>query len=100
VDQILRVVAKPTHQKILFLVWNKERSAGEIAHHFPVTFGAVSQHLALLREADLVQVRKDGRQRFYRANRQALGPLAAYLEGIWRAHLDELRVLAEAAEQN
>lgn len=79
-------------------MWDAERSAGEIAGAFDVTFGAVSQHLGILRRAGLVVLRKDGTRRFYRANREALGPLAAMLEAMWAAEIDRLAALAEQAD--
>ncbi|HYE76676.1 MAG TPA: metalloregulator ArsR/SmtB family transcription factor [bacterium] len=94
----LRAIAEPRRQQILQLVWNRERSAGEIAAAFEVTFGAVSQHLKVLRDAGLVIHRKEGRQRYYRADPGALGPLAAYLEQLWTGHLTALKTLAEAEE--
>ncbi|SDY03198.1 DNA-binding transcriptional regulator, ArsR family [Amycolatopsis xylanica] len=95
----LAVVAEPRRRAILRLVWDAERSAGEVAEHFEVTFGAVSQHLGVLRRAGLVSVRKDGTRRFYRANREALGPLVHWLEQMWATELDRLAELAEAAER-
>ena len=95
----LSLVAEPSRREILRLVWRKERSAGEIAAEMPVTFGAVSQHLRLLREAGLVAMRKDGRRRMYVARPEALGPLAAALEAMWAEGLDRLRTLAEQEER-
>jgi DNA-binding transcriptional ArsR family regulator len=95
----LALVAQPTRQTILRLVWGCERSAGDIAARVDVTFGAVSQHLRLLTDAGLVERRKRGRHRLYRARREALGPLAATLEAMWSARLDRLKALAEAAER-
>jgi len=93
------VIAEPRRREILRLIWDAERQAGEIAEHFDVTFGAVSQHLGVLRRAGLVVVRRDGTRRFYRADRDALAPFAAVLEQMWGAQLDRLAILAEAAEQ-
>lgn len=90
------MVAEPRRREILRLVWDEEHSAGEIAAQFPVTFGAVSHHLTILREAGLVRMRRDGKRRLYRADRAALGDLAPALEAIWAAGLDRL---ARAAEQ-
>jgi DNA-binding transcriptional ArsR family regulator len=95
----MRVIAEPRRREILRLVWDAERPASEIAEHFDVTFGAISQHLGVLREAGLVLVRKDGTRRFYRANREALRPFAALLERMWASRLDELARLAEDAER-
>lgn len=95
----LALVLQPTRQSILRLVWGRERSAGDIAARVDVTFGAVSQHLRLLTEAGLVERRKLGRSRLYRARREALGPLAAMLEAMWSARLGRLKAMAEAAER-
>jgi DNA-binding transcriptional ArsR family regulator len=94
----VKVIAEPRRREILRLCWQAERSAGELAEAFEVTFGAVSQHLKVLRETGLVTVRRQGTRRYYRANRAALGPLAAYLEAQWGHQLDHLATLAEAAE--
>jgi DNA-binding transcriptional ArsR family regulator len=96
---VLAVIAQPRRQAILRLCWSQERTAGELADAFDVTFGAVSQHLKVLRDAGLVTVRPEGTRRFYRADRTALGPLSAYLEAQWAEHLDNLATLAEAAEE-
>jgi DNA-binding transcriptional ArsR family regulator len=96
----VRAVAEPRRREILRLCWDRERTAGDIAGHFDVTFGAVSQHLAVLRDAGLVAVRREGTRRYYRADRQALGPLAAYLESLWADQLDTLAVLAEQEEES
>jgi DNA-binding transcriptional ArsR family regulator len=92
-----QIVAEPTRREILRLVWDVERPAGEIAAHFEVTFGAISQHLAILREAGYVRARRDGSFHLYRADRESLGPLAPALEEMWRLTLSRL---AEAAEDD
>jgi DNA-binding transcriptional ArsR family regulator len=95
----LQVIGDPTRREILRLVWDDERSAGEIADRFPVTFGAVSQHLAVLRSAGFVTVRPVGNRRFYRTDRQALGPLAQVLEAMWSTSLDRLAAAVEADQK-
>lgn len=95
----LELIGEPRRAAILRLVWDDELAASQIAEAMPdVTFGAVSQHLRRLREAGLVTVRPEGRWRWYRAERSALGPLAAALDAMWGARLDALATLAEAAE--
>ncbi len=91
----LQVVAEPRRRAILRLVWDRELPSGEIARQFDVSAPAVSQHLAVLREWGFVSVRRDGRQRFYRADREALGTLRTVLEGMWSEQLDSLARLAE-----
>ena len=95
----VRIVSEPRRREILRLIWDAERPASEIAAHFDVTFGAVSQHLGVLQEAGLVTVRRDGTRRFYRADRSALRPFASMLRSMWAAELDTLAVLAEEAEK-
>ena len=94
----LLAIAEPRRREILRLVWQEELAAGEIAASFDVTFGAVSQHLRVLREAGLVEVRRAGRRRFYRARREQLGPLAELLEEMWHGKLSQLKRLAETRE--
>ncbi len=93
----LQVIAEPRRREILGLVWDKEMAASDIAARFDVTFGAVSQHLAVLRDAKLVAVRKDGNRRLYRADQDALAPYKSILESMWT---DTLKGLAEAIEIN
>lgn len=91
----LQVIAEPRRRAILQLVWRRELAAGDIAAHFDVSFPAVSQHLGVLRDAGFVTVRRDGRARFYRADRKALGPLRPLLEKMWNEKLDRLVSLIE-----
>ncbi len=94
----IQVIAEPRRRRILEMVWDEEMSAGEIASEFPITFGAVSQHLGVLRRSGFVDVRAVGNQRFYRANREALGPLRHVLEAMWTETLDDLARTIEAEE--
>lgn len=92
----LSLLAAPRRREILRLVWRREMGAGEIHRALPdVTFGAVSQQLAVLERAGLVAARREGRRRFYRARPEALGPVAAALEAMWDDALYRLRLHAE-----
>ena len=96
----LRALAVPRRRAILRAVWDEELAAGEIhAADGEVTFGAVSQHLRVLLEAGLLKVRRSGKQRLYRARKEALGPLRAWLESTWDEKLGELTLLAETEER-
>ena len=96
---VLQAVAAPRRREILRLVWDTEKSAGEIHRELGgVTFGAVSQHLKVLGEAGLVDRRVAGKQRIYRARKSALGPLRRWLETMWSDALGRLEVLAEIEE--
>lgn len=93
---MVTALASPRRREILRLVWTDEKPAGAIAAAMPdVTFGAVSLHLRALHDAGLVDVRRDHRQRLYRARRQALGPLRRWLERMWDDALWSLKLQAE-----
>ncbi len=96
----LRVIAAPRRLRILELVWDRERSAGDIAAQFDVSWSAISQHLTVLRSAGFLLERRDGNSRLYRADQAALGPLRAVLEEHWRTGLDRVKELAEAEQQS
>lgn len=95
----IQVIAEPHRRRILQLVWDEELSAGDIAGHFPITFGAISQHLGVLRASGFVDVRAVGNKRFYRADKEALGPLRGMLEAMWSETLDDLARAIETDRQ-
>jgi DNA-binding transcriptional ArsR family regulator len=92
----LAAIASPRRREILRLAWDREVAAGDIARAMPdVTFGAVSLQLRALVEAGLIECRPDKTQRFYRARRDALGPVGRMLEGMWNDALWRLKLSAE-----
>jgi DNA-binding transcriptional ArsR family regulator len=98
-DLALRALADGTRRRILALVWREERTAGDIASEFAVTRTAISQHLAVLRESELVTVRQVGVRRLYRANRKAVARVRAELGVFWDDRLGQLRDAVEAVER-
>ena len=93
---MLSALAEPRRQQILQLLWERERSAGEIHRSIgEVTFGAVSQHLRVLADRGIVAARPEGRRRYYRVHRERLGPIADMLDAMWADKLAELKDLAE-----
>jgi DNA-binding transcriptional ArsR family regulator len=101
VQAMLEAVRAPRRRAMLRLCWDRERTAGEIAGAMSeISFAAVSQHLRILRDAGAVEVRRSGRQRFYQARREALGPLALWLEQMWGESLDRLAQLAEREDHD
>jgi DNA-binding transcriptional ArsR family regulator len=95
-DAALRAVAEPTRRQILRLVRDRERTAGDIATRFSVSRPAVSQHLRVLEDAELVAVRRDGTRRWYRARTEGLADVRAWLDTMWRDNLGDLKRAAEA----
>ena len=83
-DEALKAVADPTRRAILRLVRDGEQPAGEIAAHFPhMSRPAVSQHLRVLTDAGLLEVRPDGNRRLYRWRREGLRDAASFVEEMW-----------------
>lgn len=80
-------------------MWREELPVGEIVDRLDLTYAGVSQHLALLRDAGFVTVRRDGKRRLYRADHDQLGPLKPFLESFWAGQLDRLATLAEEADR-
>jgi DNA-binding transcriptional ArsR family regulator len=94
----LAALAEPTRREIVRLVSGAELSVGEIASRFDVTRPAISQHLRVLKEANLVSERRDGTRRLYRARPETLAELRAYLEEFWDESLRSLKAAAEHEE--
>jgi DNA-binding transcriptional ArsR family regulator len=92
----IEALGAPRRREILRLVWQQERSAGDLHRALgDVTFGAVSQHLRILSDSGLLLRREEGRKRFYRAQKEALGPLQEWLETMWSDALYRLKIRAE-----
>jgi DNA-binding transcriptional ArsR family regulator len=98
-EAVAHAIAAPRRRAILRLVRSDELSAGEIAAHFDVTRPAVSQHLRVLKDAELLVERREGTRRLYRARPQGLSELRAFVEDFWDDGLDRLKHEAEAEER-
>lgn len=90
---VFRAVSDPTRRQILELLRERDCTVTELTGPFDISQPAVSQHLRVLREAGLVQVRKEGRHRVYRLDPlplQAVFDWAQYFEDFWRRGLADL----------
>jgi DNA-binding transcriptional ArsR family regulator len=90
-EDTLRAIANPRRRAMLELVWDVERTAGDIARHSGLSAPAASQHLKVLRDAGLVSVRVDANRRLYRAEPARLAELRGALEAFWGERLGRLR---------
>ena len=99
-DSALKALAEPRRREILRLVWTSELPASQIASHFAdVTRPAISQHLRVLKDANLLSERREGSRRLYRANRGEVAQLRTSLEQYWMSSLERLQVAAQAVQQ-
>ena len=95
----LRAIADPTRRAILRLVRDAECPAGEIAAQFPsISRPAVSQHLRVLVDAGLLDVRAAGNRRLFRWRPEGLRDAAGFVEEMWADGLQRLKLAAEREE--
>jgi DNA-binding transcriptional ArsR family regulator len=79
-SDIFHAIAHPARRAILVKLRDGERPASELAAPFQMSFAAISQHLRVLEEAELVSVRRDGRHRFYRLDPAPLNAVASWVD--------------------
>lgn len=78
-QQTLRALADPTRREILNLLKGGSMSAGEIAERFPMTGAAISRHLSVLKEADLIQDTREGKFIYYELNASVLEEIMLWI---------------------
>ena len=91
--QSITLLADPTRRRIVELLAERERSAGELASHFDIARPGVSRHLRHLREGGLVSARRDGQRQIYRLEVDPLLEIDRWLapiRAVWNARLDAL----------
>ena len=94
-DRTARALADPTRREILDLVRVDEHTASGIAGRFTVSRPAISQHLRVLHDAELLTCRTEGTRRWYRARPEGLGDLRSWLDEFWAAGLQRLKADVE-----
>jgi DNA-binding transcriptional ArsR family regulator len=91
-------IAEPRRRDILEYLALRERSVGDMAVALGLAQPSASKHLSVLRDVGLVEVRREGRQVFYRTNLEAIRPLHEWtsrLERLWRNQLTRVKKRAE-----
>lgn len=83
-------LADPTRRRIVELVSEGERSAGEIASAFAISRPGVSKHLRVLREHGVIRSRSDGTRRLYSLEGEGLVELDDWIRRFWTNRLDAL----------
>jgi DNA-binding transcriptional ArsR family regulator len=99
VGEVAGALAERNRRRILALVRDAEMGAGEIAAHFEVSRPAISQHLAVLRGSGLLEERREGTRRLYRARPEGLAGLRDFLDSFWTERLERLKLAAELEQQ-
>ncbi len=75
----LKALADPTRREILNLLKKGSMSAGEISEKFSVSFAAVSRHLSVLKDADLIRDKRDGKYIYYELNASVLEEIMLWI---------------------
>ena len=75
----LKALADPIRREILNLLKNGPLSAGEIVDHFSVTGASISRHLSVLKEADLIRDRREGKFIYYELNASVLEEIMLWI---------------------
>ncbi len=75
----LKALADPIRREILNLLKKGRMSAGEISDHFPVTDAAISRHLSVLKDADLIRDTREGKFIFYELNASVLEEIMLWI---------------------
>lgn len=78
-QQTLRALADPVRREILNLLKAGRLSAGEITEHFDITAAAISRHLSVLKEADLIRDERQGKFIFYELNASVLEEIMLWI---------------------
>ena len=78
-QQTLKALADPTRREILNLLKSGKHSAGEITDHFDITAAAISRHLSILKDADLIEDTRDGKYIFYELNASVLEEIMLWI---------------------
>lgn len=85
----LRALADPTRREILSLLKERTMSAGEISDRFNISFAAISRHLSVLKEADLIRDERDGKFIYYTINTSVLEDIIFWITDLKGENSDD-----------
>ncbi|EKF43787.1 ArsR family transcriptional regulator [Nitratireductor indicus C115] len=101
-SEIFRALADPTRRLLLERLSASERNATELRDGLSISQPAISQHIAVLRGAGLIEEEKQGRQIRYRIRPEGLSPVVDWLtryRAFWPARVDKLKALLKEMDQ-
>lgn len=90
-EEVFAALAAPQRQQILQLVRDEPLSVGAIAESCGASQQAVSHHLQVLRDAGLVDMKRDGRRRLYVVNPDGFDSVGSFVADLWPSGLSKLR---------
>lgn len=81
-QKTMKALSDPTRREILSALKEGSLSAGEISDRFPMSSAAVSRHLSVLKEADLIRDRREGKYIYYELNVSVLEEILIFISGL------------------
>jgi len=94
-----KAISDDSRRQILLLLRNKDMTPSEIARHFDFTLPALSTHLRVLKEADLIIEQRQGKNIFYSIRQKQALELMKFFENMWGYKLDSLKEFVENKER-
>ena len=89
INQTMRALADPIRREILNLLKKGRMSAGEIVEHFEVTGASISRHLSVLKEAELIRDRREGKFIFYELNASVLEEILLWISDLKKGECED-----------
>ena len=86
-----KAVADDSRRQVLLLLKDEEKTPSEIAMHFDFSLPALSTHLKVLKDAGLVNERRDGQNRYYSVNRESMSEMMRFFDLFWDDRLKSLK---------
>lgn len=94
-----KAIADDSRRQILVLLKDGEKTPGDIAKHFRFTLPALSAHLKVLKEAELISEKKSGQNRLYSLNRDKMSEMVRFFDSFWDGRLQSLKEYVENKEK-
>lgn len=94
-ETVLKALAEPRRVEVLKLIKGRRLTVGQIASHFEVSRPAVSQHLRVLLDAELVTRQREGTKQYYAIRPETFAELYRFLDQFWDERLAELKHVVE-----
>lgn len=101
-NRVFHALADPSRRAIFQALWDGESAVKDLTARFDISQPAVSQHLAALRDAGLVDSRREGRSVYYRVDPEGMKPLIDWIaqyRAFWADRFDQLEKLLENMDQ-
>ena len=95
IDRVFHALGDPTRRAILARLLNGPMPVGKLARDFPISRPAISQHLYILKQANLVLDRPEGNRRLYQINPDGFDSLREYFDQFWNQALTAFKKKVE-----